>query len=77
MPQNPSKGRMVRYVSHRNDDVVGIITAVHPGNRVNLFLIRDGVNQAHLDPHIYEVDYAPVAPDGTATLDTWHWPPQV
>jgi hypothetical protein len=62
-------GTTVLYVAARGEIVPGIITAIHSDTRVNLALVRDGVNHAHIDPHVYDVEYAPPHPvDGLQPL---------
>lgn len=64
-------GTTVLYTAPRGEIVPGIITAIHSDTRVNLALVRDGVNQAHIDPHVYDAEYAPPHPvDGPVPL---HW----
>lgn len=77
MPRAPF-GRLVRYVTLHAEVVTGIVTATDPSDtsRVSLQLFTDGVNQAHLPTHVYEVDFAPVDPTGRAQTNTWHWPPR-
>lgn len=77
MAIRPSLGRTVRYVGPKEQIAVAIITNVHPGDRVNLAIVRDGVNQAELPDHVYEIDYAPVDPAGAVEPNTWHWPAEM
>jgi len=76
--RRPPFGRMVRYVTHRAEVVTGIVTRVDIGveNRVNILLFRDGPAQEHIQPHVEDVDYAPVDPTGKIVENSWHWPPR-
>lgn len=75
-----SLSRPVVYVTDRGELVAGVITAVFALNRVNIALFPDGVNQAHLSPHAYTVDYAEPEQNGTDPEikykpNSWHAAP--
>lgn len=72
--QKPSIGRIVRYATIHGEVVAGIVTAVFGESAVNAHLFRDGVNQEHIDTHVYTVEYAPIDPTGRVVPNTWHWP---
>lgn len=65
-------GRTVIYIGPKGETVVAIVTKVFTDRRVNLALIKDGTNQAHLADHAYTIDYAPVDPTGGVEPNTWH-----
>lgn len=65
-------GSTVIYVGLGGARVPGIITRIHDATTANLALVRDGENHAHIEPHQYDVAYAPVRPDGVAEVGTWH-----
>lgn len=73
MATRPIFGQIIRYVTRNGEVVTGIVTASFSNNAVNIHLFRDGVNQEHIDPHVYTVSFAPVRPDGTFMPNTWHW----
>ena len=56
-------GSTVFYIGPRDEIVPGVVTAILDGGKsANLALVRDGVNHAHIDPHVYGIEYAPPHP---------------